>query len=546
MPHPPDPLVSHIHNAVIHGLNATLVGVIVQRLMNRGPACSYLAALVWGLSPAHAGAVAWAAGRTGLYATLFMLMSIWFMLRWLDGKHRTRTLSLVCFALALLSKELAIALPLVVLVIGYCAADPDFRVIGAWRHGWPYLAVLAAYFLWRLILFGQIGGYESGPLSILDTIGGLFVWIPRIANPLQYSGYEYLAQLTGQDLSWTRWLGFLPVPLAMLIMFRWPDRGMLAALGVLFLVCVVPGYQLWPNTDNLRDLRLFYLPGIVVAALVTYSWRTGALALLLVPLPFLQLQTEYETNWQAMRLQHQELVRSAREESTFNTIFVYGLARLNEAQTAVAFHLGVDRLAQPPFAPPDNTRRCLALRPLIPGPGTYQLPYGDVVGVPCEQTFSFESPNTLAGLGRPPLGRLTLHPSEPVELTMEVLQQMWKGEKDPQVRILGKRAFRYRVTVFTADGYLTTFLEDEGLPDSVNGLFSIKKLLLASYREKGPAYDMARALRVPTALDLDPSFPVLVELDENDRGRKDHVFDATHANRQPLYLRLDRRFGTIR
>ena len=92
---PIDPLVSHLHNAVVHGLNATLVAVIVNRLMNRGASAAYLAGLVWGLSPAHAGAVAWAAGRTGLYATFFMLLSVWFMLRWLDGKHRTRMLSLV-------------------------------------------------------------------------------------------------------------------------------------------------------------------------------------------------------------------------------------------------------------------------------------------------------------------------------------------------------------------------------------------------------------------------------------------------------------------
>ncbi len=539
---PPDPLVSHLHNAILHGLNAALVCVVVHRLMNRGQGAAYVAGLVWGLSPAHAGAVAWASGRTGIYATFFMLLSIWFMLRWMDGRHRTRLLSLAFFVLALLSKELAIALPFVILVLGYGIADPRYRMISAWRHGWPYLAVFVTYVIWRLVLFHQIGGYESGPLAPLDAISGLVTWLLRVANPLQYGGYGYLAELTGMDLSWTRWLGYLPVPLAAIAMFRWPDRGMLIAVGLLCLVCAVPTYEHWASTQDLKELRLFYLPGILVAALVSYSWRTGALALLTLPLPFLQLQQDYRDTWQAMRTQHEELQRSASDDTGHDTFFVWGLARQNQAGTVVAFHLGVDRLLRPPFA---GAKRCMALRPLEPRPGAYHLPYGDVAGVPFGQTVSFPRPGIMAGLPRASLGHLGLDYRGPEEISLRVLVQMSKGEANPYVRIPGRRAMRYRVTVFTGGGYLTTFLDDEAPAGSEDGMFSIKSLLEASYRQGGKPYEMALALRVPSTLDLDRSFPVLVELDENDHGGKDRPFDPTHANREPLGLRLDRRYGRM-
>ncbi|MHC4077431.1 MAG: ArnT family glycosyltransferase [Planctomycetota bacterium] len=541
-----DPLVSHLHNVILHGVNATLVALVVHRLMNRGAAVSCLAGLIWGLAPAHAGVVAWAAGRTGIYCTFFVLMSLWFMLRWLDARQDTRLLSFLFFVLALCSKELAIALPGIVMVVGFCVADKGYRLRAAWRHSWPYLVVLALYLWWRYLLFGGIGGYESGTVNLGSALVGLGTWLAWMLNPLLYSGYDFLAHHTeNQELSWTCWLGFLAAAIAVFLMFKGKDKGRLAGLGILFLVCALPSYQLWPNTDNLRELRLFYLPGIAVAALLAYgTWRTAVLALLTLPLPFLQLQEEYAANWHAMRVQHQELLRSAGEDTDFDTIFVYGLARENDAHTAVAFHLGVDRLVQPPF---DGAKHCLALRPLLPGPGVHQLPYGDVHGVPFERTYSFVRPSILAGLGRPPIAGLGLAYMGPGELTLDVLEQMWKGELDPepQVQILGRRAERYRVTVFTAGGYLTVFVTDESFDDAVDGLFTIKNLLLASHRKNGGRGELAWALRVPTAVDIDPVFPVLVELDVHDRGSESRPFDPTHANQAPIHLRLDRRYATI-
>ncbi|MEE9127678.1 MAG: hypothetical protein V3U11_11115 [Planctomycetota bacterium] len=541
-----DPMVSHLHNAILHGLCAMLVAMIVHPLLQRGALVSWFAGLLWGLSPAHVGVVAWAAGRTGIYCTFFMLMSLWFMLRWVDGRQRTRTLSFVFFGLALASKELAIVLPGIVMLIGYCVADKRYRLLGALRHGWPYLVVLAVYLIWRLILFGGVGGYESGAIESGKTIIGLGTWLTRVVNPLGYGGYGLLEGIAGQDLSWTHWLGFLPALVGVIMMLRWPDPDKLGALCVLFLLCAIPSYQLWAHTDNPKELRLFYLPGIAIAVIVAYGgWRTGLPALLFAVLPFLELKEEYQANWESLRIQHQELWRAAQEDTEYDTIFVYGLARENATHTALAFHLGVDRLLQPPFAPLDGGKRCMALRPLVQRPDAHRVPWGDVDGVPFQRTYSFIQPRILAGLGGAPVGGLALRYLGPSQLTIEVLEQMAKNEIDPpQVQILGKRAERYRVTVFTAGGYLTTFVDDESPGGGSDGMFTIRQLLFASHRRGGGRGEMAWALREPTALDLDPFFPVLVEVDDNDHGSKSTAgFRATHANRAPIYLRLDRRYA---
>ncbi|HEY0781662.1 MAG TPA: tetratricopeptide repeat protein [Thermoanaerobaculia bacterium] len=80
------------------------------------PLVALLAALVFSLHPAHVSSVAWAAGLQELLAAFFVLLALHAVLSAVrdDGRARPLVLAALAYALALLSKEVAIGLPLFV------------------------------------------------------------------------------------------------------------------------------------------------------------------------------------------------------------------------------------------------------------------------------------------------------------------------------------------------------------------------------------------------------------------------------------------------
>ncbi|HEY8087736.1 MAG TPA: hypothetical protein VIF09_07825 [Polyangiaceae bacterium] len=118
----------HATNVLLHATASVLVLALLRRFrVGRVPAV--LAALVFAVHPALAAAVAWIPGRNDELVAALGLAS------WIALRRRRTVLHLALFALALMAKETAVALPLVWLVEragGWRAwRAPGWRV-GAW------------------------------------------------------------------------------------------------------------------------------------------------------------------------------------------------------------------------------------------------------------------------------------------------------------------------------------------------------------------------------------------------------------------------------
>lgn len=137
-----DPFGYHLTNIVLHGLNALLVFFVTMQLLTRGntvhatavqspketlnaPA-SFIAAattaLLFGLHPIHVESVAWIAERKDLLCALFYLLTISSYLTYtaspVDGNRWFWfILSFVLFLLGLMSKPMAVTLPLTLLLL---------------------------------------------------------------------------------------------------------------------------------------------------------------------------------------------------------------------------------------------------------------------------------------------------------------------------------------------------------------------------------------------------------------------------------------------
>ncbi len=152
---PTDPRAFLISNILIHAVNALLLFAVVFKLcgmLRRSPVearwIAFIAALLWAVHPIQIATVLYVVQRMTELATLFSLLAVWC---YLHGRSRLNqsagpaywwmTGGLILFGgLAVLSKENAVLLPMLLLVLEFTLLTRTPRP-DHWRH-W------AALFLW--------------------------------------------------------------------------------------------------------------------------------------------------------------------------------------------------------------------------------------------------------------------------------------------------------------------------------------------------------------------------------------------------------------
>ena len=529
------PFVAHLSNAVAHGLAAMLLGMLVCRFL--GARAGWWAAIIWACSPIHAGSVMWAVGRVDSHAVPWMLLSALLLVRFIDGARRSRAPALAAFVAALCTKELAVAMPGIAAVLCFGLAGHGARLRAAARGSWPFFAVLAAYFGWRYLLFGRfIGGYGGGDLDPLRLLLGLETWTQRGLNPLSLLSADGLAPLS-LDASWLdwRWIGFLPAAAA--VGWLACSRPMvLVGVAALYVGCAIPAVQFWTSTDDLKNLRYFTLPFAPLAAMLAIGGaRTAVPVLLLTALPLLEIRSDYAQTCISARKIH-SLILEQDKELDDGPMFIWGLPRENSKQNVISYHLGVDRIVGPPFG--QSSRRVFALRPLSPRPEAARIPYGETKGLPHGHTVSLMRATGTFVLTPDQGPEVSAHIEGPAALTSEVLTDISKDLIAPTFVIDGPRASHYRITTFTAGGYIACVLPNEAAAGEAGGRVPLASWLKA---ETTPPAVVVRELEVPTALDLELRFPVLIEagVRSDTTGR----FTATAVASDLLWVQFDRDYA---
>jgi protein O-mannosyl-transferase len=105
-----DPAGYHVTNLALHLAEALLLWAVLRRLRVPG---AYLAALLFALHPVNVQSVAWITQRKNLMAMLCLLISVDCFLRSEDGRRGAYALSLLAFALGMLSKGSVAVLPVI-------------------------------------------------------------------------------------------------------------------------------------------------------------------------------------------------------------------------------------------------------------------------------------------------------------------------------------------------------------------------------------------------------------------------------------------------
>jgi hypothetical protein len=256
-----------------HALNGFLVFLLAGLLTGRRAAAT-ACGLLFVLFPANAEAVGWISCVFDRLCLTFTLAAVYFYtVSRQEGGRLLYAVSLAFFAAALSSKEMALTVPLLLLLMEYLI----FRKPGGWLREAagklaPFFVLLALYFVAREFMFGGIGGYTSGGEAVhtawhMDKLGQNSLNLMKVflfpANREALDGTSWASGIFGAACIF----GIVSAAAAYRHKGSRADiRPVLFGIAW-FVLSLLPVINLKVNPDSLAGTRLYYMPaaGLMIA-----------------------------------------------------------------------------------------------------------------------------------------------------------------------------------------------------------------------------------------------------------------------------------------
>lgn len=244
------PIGYHLTNLIFHTLNCLLIYFIVFLLFG-SYITPFFTSLLFAIHPIHTESVSWISGRTDVIASFFFFISF---LLYLYGvklkKWGYYILSLFVFVLALLSKEMVMTLPLLIMVYDYYfVAEREIRKMrGRVKYWAGYFLAIGTYAVIRFVIF-QVGTgnpYVEGlnRLNVVLTFGkGFLYYLWKLLLPFNLSAYVILTLGSFTDI--VVWIGIVLIAGLVIAGLRSNNREISFGIGF-FLISLLPLTNLIP------------------------------------------------------------------------------------------------------------------------------------------------------------------------------------------------------------------------------------------------------------------------------------------------------------
>jgi protein O-mannosyl-transferase len=267
----------HQTNIILNAAVSAMVFVVLLEMFAQ-PLLALAAALLFAVCPMHVENVAWVSGRTDIIATLFALLTLWFYARWRNrGGVVNAVASIAAFALALLSKEIAVVVPAVIAVYELVLRASDQQARKETRR-WSVLiamgVLLAAYCLLRRVLLGSsLGSLPRMTQGLSQAVAFSFSVVAHYTYKLVY---PFRLNPTPEFPPPTDFfnvhtlVGVAVVALVVASIVRW-RRHRAFVFGMAVIVCgLVPVLHIVPANQVLAE-RFLYFPSFGYALLVALA-----------------------------------------------------------------------------------------------------------------------------------------------------------------------------------------------------------------------------------------------------------------------------------
>jgi len=352
-----DPFGYHLTNLILHAVNASLFFLVARELLRRVGADNssqwgaLFAAMVFAVHPLRVESVAWITERRDVLSGVFWLLSLLAYLR------RRIAASLAAFILALLSKEIALTLPALFVLLDWLLLQ---RI--AWLEKLPFaiLSVASAIVTWRIgVAEGNAASFSGVTLwdRFAISIYGLAFYVRKTLAPVGLSPFYELTRSKIDPLgrSFLLSAALVITMTAAALIWRRRQPGLLAAW--LAYACILsPVVGVTQNGRQIAADRYSYLAclgfAVLAGAAFVWAWKrypaptAAAAAILVATLCFLttrqiRVWTDSEALWR----------RANQVEPSATAFKNLGVALAERGDTAAAI---------------DNYRRSITLDPNDP------------------------------------------------------------------------------------------------------------------------------------------------------------------------------------
>jgi len=308
-----NPLGYHLTNLLLHAANAVVFFFITRRLLTRAlpspserghtlAVSAAFAALVFAIHPLRVESVAWATERRDVLSGLFYLSAVLAYLRACDREERGRGWywgAVALFAGALLSKSMAVNLPVVLMILDVYPLRRLGGSIGWWSkparriyvEKIPFVLLAAAAS--AIAVMAQFSIHAALPLAQLSVPGrlavsayGLSFCLGKMIVPVNLSPlYELPRTVSPWAMPFILSFGLAVAITAIVLSLRRRMLGLPAA-WLAYLVVLLPVLGIFQSGPQIAADRYTYLAGlgwaILAGAGLLSSW--SRLPLLLIGL----------------------------------------------------------------------------------------------------------------------------------------------------------------------------------------------------------------------------------------------------------------------
>ncbi len=272
----------HLTNLILHIITSIIIYLLALEIIKtQWP--SAVVGIVFALHPVHTEAVTWVVGRAEVMAGLFYFLS--FLLYIKAGKsesfkNRLFIASNTSFFLALISKEIAITLPILLFAYDYFFSkwQDNSEIIRWLKNRYLFYIILTfAYIIIRYVVLGAFGpqknlyftpdvGLYERFLTIIVVIG---YYISLLFLPLSLTVDYVFPKIASLNLPVLIYGGMLIFSLS-IISFSYKMSKRLSFAILFFYITLLPVSNIMPIGELIAE-RFLYIPLISFALLIGIS-----------------------------------------------------------------------------------------------------------------------------------------------------------------------------------------------------------------------------------------------------------------------------------
>jgi hypothetical protein len=306
----------HFVNIVLHAANVLFLFLLLQRATGAVWRSFFVAAL-FAVHPLNVETVAWVAQRKSLLCTLFSLLTIaaygWYV-RWPNWKKYLVVVA--AFSLALMSKPMAVSLPLVLLLLDYWPLERYEDV--PFRRKWvrlsmeklPLLLMSAASSAVTMVAQRSGGTVEALPLSV-RLENALVSYVAYIGKTVWPAKLAVFYPHPEHSLPWSDVIAAAVVLITITTVVLYFHRTRYLAMGwLLFVITLIPVIGIVQVGHQALADRYAYIPCIGLFVIIAWGlsdvvYATAiprvvpAVGALCVILAFAAATTSYLQYWQS-------------------------------------------------------------------------------------------------------------------------------------------------------------------------------------------------------------------------------------------------------